>query len=130
MSTHERLLKAEQTVFEMHKTGQVNKRRINLLVYKAIDNESRQRRNNLIFYGITESLNEDPLASLNIFLADRLSLDPDAIYVQRVHRLGRLKSRRPGLSGHVRHRPLIANFRDYPDVELILSSAKKLKGTT
>ena len=45
MSTHERLLKAEQTVFEMSKTGQVNKSRIDLLAYKSIDNESRQSRN-------------------------------------------------------------------------------------
>ena len=60
MSTHERLLKAEQTVFEMRKTGQVNKSRIDLLAYKSIDNESRQRRNNLIFYGIPKNLSEDP----------------------------------------------------------------------
>lgn len=58
-----------------------------------------------------------------------IDLDPDAIFVQRAHRLGRLKSHRPGPSVQVKHRPLIANFRDYPDVELILSNAKKLKGT-
>ena len=29
-----------------------------------------------------------------------------------------------------KHRPIIAAFRDFPDVELILANAKKLKGTT
>ena len=129
MSTHERLLKAEQTVFEMRKTGQVNKSRIDLLAYKSIDNESRQRRNNLIFYGIPENLSEDSTAVLSSFLVDHLSIDSDAIFVQRAHRLGRLKSHRPGPSVQVKHRPLIANFRDNPDVELILANAKKLKGT-
>ena len=96
---------------------------------KSIDNESRQRSNNLIFYGIPENLSEDPTAALSSFLVVHLSLDPHAIFVQRTHRLGRLKSHRPGPSVQVKQRPLIANFRDYPDVELILVNAKKLKGT-
>ena len=42
-----------------------------------------------------------------------------------------MKQQRPrrGQPIHVKHRPFIAAFRDYPDMELILSNAGKLKGT-
>ena len=131
VTTNERLLKAEQTVFEIHNTGQVNKQRIDLLAYKSIDNESRQRRNNLIFWGIPETRNEDCSTVLSEFLSDKLGLDPDAIFIQRAHRVGRFKPRRQGSgqSTPINHRPLIAAFRDYPDVELVISNAGKLKGT-
>ena len=54
------------------------------------------------------------------------------ICIQHAQRLGNLNQRRdrgerqnPG----IRPRPIINNFRDYPDVELILENAYKLKGT-
>lgn len=131
VTTNERLLKAEQMVFEIHNTGQVNKQRIDLLAYKSIDNESRQRRNNLIFWGIPETRNEDCSIVLSEFLSDKLGLDPDAIFIQRAHRVGKFKPRRQGSgqSAPINHRPLIAALRDYPDVELVISNAGKLKGT-
>ena len=127
MLTNERLLKAEQALYITQNTAEVNTQRIDLLAYKSIDSEARQRRNNLIFWGITESLNEDSSLVLAQFLSEHLSLDADAIFVQRAHRIGKFKRQRPGQS--VKHRPLIACFRDYPDVELILSNANKLQGT-
>lgn len=129
--TNERLLKAEKTVNELRNTTQVNKDRINMLAYKSIDSEARQRRNNLVFWGIPESLSEDCSVVLNDFLATQLHLDPDNIYVQRVHRIGKLKppQRRGSGPSRPRHRPLIAAFRDYPDVELVLSNADKLQGS-
>lgn len=132
MSTNERLLKAEQTVHELRNIAQTNKTRIDLLAYKSIDNEARQRRNNLIFWGIPETLNEDCMTVISEFLSDKLAIDPDAIYIQRAHRIGRINTRRHGSSqsAPTKHRPLIAAFRDYPDVELIISNAGKLKGTT
>lgn len=129
--TNERLLKAEKTVNELRNTTQVNKDRINMLAYKSIDSEARQRRNNLVFWGIPESVSEDCSVVLNDFLATQLHLDPDNIYVQRVHRIGKLKplQRRGSGPARPRHRPLIAAFRDYPDVELILSNVDKLQGS-
>jgi hypothetical protein len=44
------------------------------------------------------------------------------VYIARAHRLG---ARKQGTNFH--KRPIIANFRDYGDVELILSKAKRLK---
>ena len=70
------------------------------------------------------------MESLATFLGDKLGLDPDAIFIQRVHRLG-TRSKWRGMRGQqAKHRSIIAAFRDFPDVELILANAKKLKGTT
>ena len=129
MVTNERLLKAERVVNELHNTSQVNKDRINMLTYKSIDSEARQRRNNLLFWGIPENLSEDCVSTLNAFLTDRLHLDPDAIFIQRAHRLGKIRQR-SHRAGQPKHRPIIAAFRDYPDAELILSNADKLRGTS
>ena len=130
VTTNERLLKAEQIVYETQNTAKVNKRRIDLLAYKSIDIEARQRRNNLLFYGIEKRLNEDTCAVLSNFLTDKLSLDAEAIFVQRAHRIGRLVQQRPLRPGQrSKVRPIIAAFRDYPDVELILSNVNRLQGT-
>ena len=129
--TNERLLRTEQVLFETRNTGRVNKGRINLLAYKSIDNEARQRRNNLIFWGIPETFQEDSSATIKQFLADHLELDPDSIFIQRAHRMGRFQNTRgrPGQPVQIKARPLIAACRDYPDVELILSNVRKLAGS-
>lgn len=59
-------------------------------------------------------------------------MDPDAVCIKRAHRIGRFKQERRTVGNRqvaVRHRPLIAAFRDYQDCELILSNASKLKDT-
>ena len=48
-----------------------------LLSYKSIDAEACQRRNNLIFWGIPESVGEDCIGTIKEFLSDKFSLDPD-----------------------------------------------------
>lgn len=59
----------------------------------------------------------------------KLELGPNAIFILRAHRLGR-RSKWRGMRGQqVKHGPIIAAFRDFPDVESILANAKKLKGT-
>ena len=131
-STNQRLLKAEKTVHDIHESTLHNSDRINILAYRSIDLEARQRRNNLIFWGIPEVRNENCLTTVTDFLAENLDLDPDRICIQRAHRVGKpIKPRRSviGLAANKpRHRPLIALFRDYQDVELILGSASKLQG--
>ena len=96
--TNERLLKAEQALYVTQNTAKVNTQRIDLLAYKYIDSEARQRRNNLIFWGITESLNEDSSLVLAEFLLEHLGRDADAVFVQRGHRIGKFKRQRPGQS--------------------------------
>ncbi|MEW8548703.1 MAG: hypothetical protein AB2693_34815 [Candidatus Thiodiazotropha sp.] len=66
------------------------------------------------------------------FLCDKLGLDSEAICIQRAHRIGKPQRRQTfiGRSVRPRHRPLIVAFRDFQDVELILSNASKLQGTS
>ena len=65
------------------------------------------------------------------FMGDKLGLDAEVICIQRAHRVGRPQYRQNviGRSVRARHRPLIVAFRDYQDVELILSNAYNLHGT-
>ena len=59
-------------------------------------------------------------------------LDPESISIQRIHRIGRRQQPGGTLANQATqniHKPLIAWFRDYQDVELILSNAGKLRGT-
>ena len=88
-STNQGLLKAEQTVHEIRESTLQNKARIGTLAYKSIDLEARQRRNNLLFWGIPEVRNEDCMAVLSEFLTDRLEIDAETICIQRAHRVGR-----------------------------------------
>ena len=71
--TNQRLLKAEQTVRDLHDQTRVNSRCIDILINKSIDGEARQRRNNLIFLGIPEIVNEECMTTLCEFLADKLA---------------------------------------------------------
>ena len=129
-ATNDRLLNAERTVKHIKESTQVNCRRIDLLAYKSIDIESRQRRNNLLFWGIPEGRGDDCIAEVSCFLEDKLGLDGDEISIQRAHRIDRVQRQTLiGRSANARPRPLIALFRDYQDVELVLSNANKLQGT-
>ena len=58
-------------------------------------------------------------------------LDPESICIERIHRIGRRQQPGRTLANQATqniHGPLIALFRDYQDVELILSNAGKLRG--
>ena len=88
---NERLAATESDVRELRDQADSNTDRLNLLAYKSIGTEACQRRNNIIFWGIPDIMNEDCLQVIReyIFLSDRFSLDPDAICIQRAHRIGR-----------------------------------------
>ena len=81
---------------------------------------SHSRRNNLIFFGIPEEVNETSAKTESLlysFLGDELKLK------ERVHRLGKrnLNGQKP--------RPIIAKFSFYKNNEFILSNASILVGT-
>ena len=94
------------------------------LAYKSIDLEARSRRNNLIFWGFVEIPNENCFAIIRGFIADRLDLDPQSIYLSRAHRLG---PRRIGSSNP--RRPIIVNFRDFCDTQMIMDRVHMLRNT-
>ena len=95
-------------------------RRLKLLEYKSIDLEASSRRNNLIFSGIPEQMDENCTLTLENFIRDQLHVT-DWYPIRRVHRLGRFKRSDT--------RSIIALFLDYRDTQTILSSASKLKGS-
>ena len=106
-------------------------RRIKLLEYKSIDQETRSQRNNLIFRGFSEVVgNDDCVSIIQNFLSNQLDMQDATI--QRAHRLGTLRGTgmRPGYVGQRRkNRPIIVCFRDYKDVQDILAKAHTLQGT-
>ena len=112
------------------KLGQVievtnnNSNLLKTLAYKSIDHEARSRRNNLIFWGIAENYNENCFFVIRDFIRQHLDLDAGKMYLARAHRLG---PRKVGYSHP--HRPIIVNFRDFCDTDIIMSKASMLRST-
>lgn len=118
----ERLNTVESTLFTVITENQERDVRLKTLEYKSIDQEARSRRNNLIFRGFPEvGLNENCEDTLALFVEEYLELDISNIYVQAAHRIGP--------PARNKDRPIICNFVNRKDVDLILSKAYKLKGT-
>ena len=102
--------------------------RMRSLEYKALDQEARGRRNNLLFWGIQETESENCEQSVLDIINTKLEVGMDApIAIQRAHRVGQ-KATRYGKT-RTKPRPIVICFRDYKDVENVLSNANKLKGT-
>lgn len=93
---------------------------LKLLSYRSIDNEARQRRNNLIFGGHDESRDENCTVTILNFLQNTLGID-DVIPIERAHRLGRFK--------RGSKRAIIVAFLNHTDLMNILSQAYKLEGS-
>lgn len=93
------------------------------LEYRAIDQEARSRRNNLLFWGIKESEtgSEDCEALIKEFLDSHLHVDASSFTIQRAHRNGRFTRSKT--------RSIIVNFLDFKITELIMSKVSELKGT-
>ena len=133
-----RLSTLEKTVDTLNKNTSLSESRLKLLEYKSIDSEVRSRRNNLIFRGIEEARDqgiENCIDLVTSVIWDKLDMGTN-ICIQRAHRLGRPIFRGfrniPGQStgNPPKPRPIIVCFRDYQDIENILSQAYKLKGTS
>lgn len=86
------------------------------LAYKSINLEARSRRYNLIFRGIPEVRNENCFTRVGEFLETKLDIDTRDIYMARANRL---RTRAAGKNLH--KRLIIVNFRNYGDVEDIMS---------
>lgn len=92
------------------------------LAYKSIDLEARFRRNNLLFWGLPENPNENCFQIIRDFVHRHLDLDAGNMYLARAHHLGprRIGQRNP-------KRPIIVNFRDFCDTDLIMNRAHMLR---
>ena len=75
---------------------------------KLLDLESRNMRENLVFHGLPENVNEDCEAVVKTFCQEKLNmaeLEVKAIILDRVHRIGRFEKMRPGAVC-----PIVAKF--------------------
>lgn len=114
------------------KTDETTKERIeklekeNEILNKSVnDLKSRSMRDNLLFYNIPESKDEDTTNIIHKLLEEKLHLEDASkkIKIDRSHRLGRQKQ------GAEKPRPIIAKFNFYQDRENIRLNAKKLRGS-
>ena len=96
--------------------------KIKSLEYRAIDQEARSRRNNLIFWGIPEAISADENCETVVkeFLKTNLQVNTESFIIQRAHRNGRFSRGKT--------RSIIVNFLDYKTTELIMSKVNVLKG--
>ena len=119
----DQLTNNQRRIDSTDKLLQSHAQKLDVLLYKSINMEARGRRNNLIFWGLTERLKYDCSELLLSFLEDELEIDTTGMCIDRAHRLGRR------VNGYDPRRPMIVRFRDYTDTERILQQAYKLRGT-
>ena len=95
--------------------------RIRLLEYKSIDLKARSRRNNLLFYGLSESTNEVCKNILGMFVYDKFQITIREADISRAHRVGQYNPRRD--------RPIMVAFQSYNTAEDIIKQGNMLKNT-
>ena len=112
----------------MEKGMDIYSRKLKMLSYRSIDIESRSRRNNIVFWGITENMRIECKQLIQKFMRDELVLDPSEMYIERAHRLGSLNSDVYRNKTDPK-RPIIVRFRDCIDTERVLEQGNRLKGS-
>lgn len=107
---------------EKQKVEEINesyKEEISKLNLQLLKHETYTRRENLRFYGIPESNDENAENTLYDFIENQLKVShSDGIEFQRIHRTGRRKHGQP--------RPIIARFLRFQDRERVFESRSKL----
>lgn len=110
-----RMSELESTVRDLKNTVEILDRRND-------DLENRLRRNNLIIYGLTETVKETPEQLLEtVYELINVKLGVKCENIERWHRLGMRKNSSP--------RPVIIKLIDFRTKTQILSNARKLKGS-
>lgn len=121
----------EAQVYVNCATHEVLDERVRLLEYKSIDLEVRNRECNIIISGVPEKVDENTSDVVESILQKHLDLDTP-VHLLQAYRLGRIiRPRAPHLPAvsKPQHRTILARFAYAYEVELLLSSAYKLKGT-
>lgn len=94
------------------------------ITMRCDDAENRQRRDNLLFFGIDDEDKEDWATSeqkIITFCSEKLNISLTNDHFERVHRLGKYNTDK--------QRPIIAKMSSFKDKQKVLSAAHKLKGT-
>ena len=84
-------------VYSLEKDVDMYAQKLRMLSYRSLDIESRSRRNNIVFWGITERLPYDCNQLIQNFMRDELftdnpDFDPKEMCIERAHSLGSLRS--------------------------------------
>ena len=107
----------QQRVEQLEKENEQLRKSHAELLDRVDDLENRSRRNNLLFYGIKKSADENCETVLKNLFTDNLDIDDD-VQIDRAHRVGASDDA-----------PIIAKFTFYKDKERILKTKKKLDGS-
>lgn len=89
---------------------------------RVIDLQARSMRDNLIFYNLKESKDENTTEVVHSLIESHFGIeDAKSIRIDRSHRMGKQRGSKPWA--------IVAKFNYYPDKARLLASARKLKGT-
>lgn len=126
------LKEAQSRIQEL--SGEVDKlkaevQRVEHVAQEKVDElEQYQRRNNLRFFGVPESRDEDTDGLVLQLVKEKIGIDLPLDRLERSHRIGRPQS--SGDSGQPpRPRPIIVRFRSYRDRRDVFQKKKCLKGS-
>ena len=128
------LAETNKKVDSLEKNVDMYAQKLKMLSYRSLDIESRSRRNNVIFWGISERLRYHDCKQLihnlmrdQLFRYDR-DFDPREMCIERAHRLGSLSNDSYRNKPEPK-RPIIVRFRDYNDTELVMQRAYRLRNS-
>lgn len=119
---------SSQKTDRVEKNVNLYSKQLKVLSYRSIDQEARSRRNNLLFWGLTENTPRNCEKLILNVIAREMRIDNAGIVIDRAHRVGAIKATHI-INRTDPKRPLIVRFRDYRDTEQILEKAFLLKGT-
>jgi hypothetical protein len=117
-----------QRIDQLENICRLHTQTLKQMSYHSIDQEARSRRNNIIFYGVTENLNQTDRDIAYGFMEHDLVIDTSEMYIERAHRLGTLYNPKYRNTDDPK-RPLIVKFKYYTDTEIVMQKAYKLRGT-
>ena len=108
----------EKNQVEMNKIMQANDQ----MKADILDLKSRSMRDNLLFFNIQESQDEDCAAIVKNFCKEKLHIEnAETIRLDRAHRIGKKQPNKT--------RPIVVKFNFHQDKENVRKQAKQLKGT-
>lgn len=122
-SQEKRVCEMEVKIVKQEKVMKNNKERIDRLEARAVDQEARSRRNNLLFFNVAEEEKEDCIRKVLDF--GRIicpNKDAMSLMVERSHRLGKKRA-------NAKPRPIIAKFVNFQD-KMEFLKGKRLLPTT
>ncbi|KAL0152777.1 hypothetical protein M9458_052500 [Cirrhinus mrigala] len=86
-------------------------------------------RDNLIFSGIPEQIQDNPEHAIKEFMHSNLKIPKETVEKITFHRVHHLSHQNNQIAGTKRPQPIVAKFKHYKHKELVKSKGKELRGT-